>query len=119
MNRIHRIAYALFGKKIKKDKDNYGELRLAIRQSRLGVPWDIYVSTAYLASVLAVVFCLVTGYMLMPLWRFLYFNYLKIAPYTGNKIIGSHGEIIFSLVIIIFIALILGFITYSLIMAYP
>src|SRR3989304_6414631 len=119
MNRIHRIAYALFGKKIKKDKDNYGELRLAIRQSRLGVPWDIYVSTAYLASVLTVVFCLVTGYLLMPLWRFLYFNYLKIAPYTGNKIISSYGELFFIIVIVLFSSLLIGIVSYFLILAYP
>ncbi len=119
MNRIHRIAYALFGKKIKKDKDSYGDLRLAIRQSRIGVPWDIYVGTAYLASVLTVIFCLLTGYLLMPLWRFLYFNYLKIAPYTGNKIISSYGELFFIIVIVLVSSLIIGFITYLLIMAYP
>ncbi len=119
MNKFNRIAYALFGKYTREHQEDFDELRLSIKQARIGVPWDIYVSTSYLLSIATIFFLLIAGYMLLPLWSFLYTNYLKIAPYTGNKIIGSHGEIIFSLVIIIFCALILGFVTYALIMAYP
>lgn len=119
MNRFYKFAYILFGKFIKAHQEDYDELRLAIKQARLGVPWDIYVSFAYLSSILTTVFLMVTGYLLLPLWRYLYFNYLKIAPYTGNKVISNYGEIIFSLFIILFISLVLGVIAYSLIMAYP
>ncbi len=119
MNAIHKIAYILFGKYIKSHQDNFDELRLALKQARLGVPWDFYVSIAYLSSVLSVVLLIFTGYLLSPLWSFLYVNYLKIAPYTGNSIISNYGESIFILFIILFISLILGAIVFSLIMAYP
>lgn len=119
MNRFHKFAYILFGKYTKAHQEEYNELRLSIKQARIGVPWDIYVSSAYLSSLLTAFFLMVGGYMLLPLWRYLYFNYLKIAPYTGIQTISNYGEIIFSLVIILLISLVLGAITYSLIMAYP
>ncbi|MCZ7362432.1 MAG: type II secretion system F family protein [Candidatus Methanoperedens sp.] len=119
MNRLYRSSYAIFGKYIVEQKHSYDELRLSLKQARISVPWDIYASTANLVSILTIVLCLAGGLLLMPVWRFLYMNYLKIAPYTGNKIIGSHGEIIFILIILIFLSLFIGFITYSLIMAYP
>ncbi|MDP3104436.1 MAG: type II secretion system F family protein [Candidatus Methanoperedens sp.] len=119
MNRFHKFAYILFGKYTKAHQEEYNELRLSIKQARIGVPWDIYVSFAYLSSLLTAFFLMVAGYMLLPLWRYLYFNYLKIAPYTGIQTISNYGEIIFSLVIILLISLVLGAITYSLIMAYP
>lgn len=119
MNRIHRFAYALFGKNLKKDKDKFGNLQLALKQARVGVPWDIYVSTAYIASILTVFFCLLAGYLLIPLWKYVYINYLTIAPYTGNRIVSNYGELIFIIFILIFISLFLGFITYFLILAYP
>ncbi len=119
MNMIHRIAYALFGKNLKKDKDNYRDLQLALRQARIGVPWDIYVSTAYLASILIVIFCLVAGYLLIPLWKFLYYQYIKIAPYTGYTIISNYGELIFIIIILLILSLFLGFFSYYIIMSYP
>jgi len=119
MNRFHKFAYILFGKYTKAHQEEYNELRLSIKQARIGVPWDIYVSFAYLSSLLTAFFLMVAGYMLLPLWRYLYFNYLKIAPYTGIQTISNYGEILFSLFIILFISLVLGAITYSLIMAYP
>lgn len=119
MNRFHKFAYILFGKYIITHQDRYNELRLAIKQARLGVPWDIYVSFAYLSSILTAFLLMVTGYLLLPLWSYLYFNYLKIAPYTGIGVISNYGEIIFSLVVILFISLFLGAVTFSLIMAYP
>ncbi len=119
MNIFHKVAYKLFRKYIKVHKEDYNELRLDIKQARIGVPWDIYVSTAYLSSILSVVFLIVIGYLLIPLWRFLYINYLKIAPYTGNKIFSDYGEIIFILFIVLIVSFILGVIAYSLIMAYP
>jgi len=119
MNIFQKFAYKIFRKYLKAHKDDYNQLRLDIKQARIGVPWDIYVSTAYLSSILSVVFLILIGYLLIPLWRFLYINYLKIAPYTGNKIVSSYGEILFILFIILFVSIILGMIAYSLIMAYP
>lgn len=119
MNILYKLAYILFGKYIKLHQEEFHELRLAIKQARLGIPWDIYVGFAYLSSILTAFFLMVTGYLLLPLWSYLYYNYLKIAPYTGIGVISNYGEIIFTLFIILFISLILGAVTYSLIMAYP
>lgn len=119
MNKFHRVAYAIFGKKIKARQEDFNELKLNLKQARIGIPWDIYASTAYFVSIFAVVFLIVAGYLLLPLWRFLYSNYLKIAPYTGSKFISSYGEIVFILFVILFISLALGAIIFTLIMAYP
>ncbi|MDO8724760.1 MAG: hypothetical protein Q7J35_01665, partial [Candidatus Methanoperedens sp.] len=108
MNVFQKVAYKIFRKYLKAHKEDYNQLRLEIKQARIGVPWDIYVSDAYLSSIISVVFLILIGFLLIPLWRFLYINYLKIAPYTGNKIVSNYGEILFILFIILFVSLILG-----------
>ncbi|VVB86310.1 Type II secretion system (T2SS), protein F [uncultured archaeon] len=119
MNKFHRIAQSIFGKRIKDHEEDFNELKLDLRQARIGIPWDIYASTAYFASILTVIFLLLIGYLMLPLWHFLYYNYLKIAPYTGSKFISSYGELVFIIFIIFFISMVIGAIVFTLIMSYP
>ncbi len=119
MNRVNRLAIALFGKYVSGQEKDYGQLRLALKQARLCLLWDVYVSTAYFLAIVTVIIGLASGLLLIPIWRFIYLNYLKVAPYTGIKVISSYGELIFILVILIFFSVILGFVTYYLILAYP
>ena len=38
MNKFNRIAYALFGKYTREHQEDFDELRLSIKQARIGVP---------------------------------------------------------------------------------
>ncbi len=118
MNRINKIAFSIFGDYVREKKQSYEELKLAIRQARISVPWDIYASTAYFTAAVAALLGAVSGYLLMPLWLFLYRFYLRIAPYTGFGI-SSYGETIFIIAIVFLFSLLLGLVTYYIIFAYP
>ncbi|MCE8429275.1 MAG: type II secretion system F family protein [Candidatus Methanoperedens sp.] len=119
MNRIHKLAYSIFKKYIPDKKEAYAPLRLALKQARLGLPWGLYVSTAYFLSVLTALVGFVSGLLLLPLWRYIYKTYLTIAPHTGIKVISVYGEWIFVIFLLLIFSLSLGLFTYYVIISYP
>jgi len=118
MNKLNKLAFAIFGKYVRKNKDSYSSVKLNIKRGHLGIPWDIYVSGAFLYALIISIIGVILGLCLKPLWRIIYLNYLKIIPTTGLNL-GNQGELLFSFFLVIFISLFLGIISYYSIMAYP
>jgi flagellar protein FlaJ len=52
MNSIERLAFRLLGAYAGKKRDKYAELRNSLLTARMKVPFEVYLSTAYLVSVL-------------------------------------------------------------------
>ncbi|MDD1708464.1 MAG: type II secretion system F family protein [Methanoregulaceae archaeon] len=50
MNSFERIAFRLLGKYAGKKRDKYADLRNSLLTARMKVPFEVYLSTAYLAS---------------------------------------------------------------------
>jgi archaeal flagellar protein FlaJ len=50
MNSIERLAFRLFGPYAGKKRDKYSELRNSLLTARMKVPFEVYLSTAYLVS---------------------------------------------------------------------
>ncbi len=119
VNKIKKFAFALFGRHVRNNKEHYSATRMALRQARIAIPWDIYVSTAYLYAIITSILGIAFGYLLMPLWRFLYPYYLRVVPRIGFTAISDSGEAIFSLVITVIISLFIGFITLYVVLEYP
>lgn len=124
MNTINNFAFALFGKHIQERKDDYSEIRTAIRQAHISLPWDIYVGTAYLYAIISAILGAITAYYLMPLWHFIYTNNTKITLDSGFPEIRFSGlmdykESAFILIIILLFSLVIGRIAYYGISAYP
>lgn len=118
MNKINKLAFAIFGKYVRKNKENYSSIKLSIKLGHLGVPWDIYVSSAFLYAILVGIVCGMLSLILTPVWRIIFLKYLKIAPNTGLAI-GGQGEILFIFIIICFISLIMGILSFFSILSYP
>lgn len=101
MNRSNKLAFAIFGNFVRRNKERYFSLRSSIKQGHIAMPWDIYVSSAYLYSIITgfigVSFCL----LLAPLWDILFSDFLITA------------------LIIVFISALVAMISYYLIIAYP
>lgn len=118
MKRFFKLAFALFGNYVRKYKKNYALLKLELNQAHIGLQWDIYVSIVLLLSFIlsVVVFFLVA--MMIPYWSILCLNYLKISPYIGSGI-KNFGEPIFIIGILMSISLMMGGISYFLLMRYP
>jgi len=118
MKRIFKLAFAIFGNYVRKHKKKYHSLKLELNQAHIGLQWDIYVSTVLFLSFIIFVVVFFLAAIIIPYWSFLYLNYLQIVPYTGLGI-KNFGEPIFIVGILIAISLIIGNISYHLLMLYP
>src|SRR5659263_51360 len=116
MNRSNKLAFAIFGNFVRKNKESYFSVRSSIKQGHIAMPWDIYVSSAYLYSIITGFIGVVFGLLLSPLWGTLYSNYIKALTRSDFK---GHGELLFTALIILFICVFLAMISYYLLLAYP
>ncbi|MCX9085095.1 MAG: type II secretion system F family protein [Candidatus Methanoperedens sp.] len=86
---IDRISYLIFGDLSKKRFSEYHKLEEQLLKSRICVPFDIYISRAYLISILS----------LLPLGILSYFLFSTIPgspPFPYNLLIISLSSVIFS-----------------------
>lgn len=118
MNNLNKLAFKIFGQSVRKNRSSYSSVISSIRQGHIAIPWDIYISSAYLYAILTGILGLVLGLILSPFIKILYSNYLKVVPNTGVDVSG-HGEFLFSAVIVLLIAAILSIISFLLLLAYP
>lgn len=118
MKRISKLAFAVFGNYVRKNKKSYPSLKLELNQAHIGLQWDIYVSTVLLISLIISVVVFLLAAIIIPYWRFLYLNYLKIVPYTGLGL-KNFGEPIFIMIMLLLISLLFGRFSYFVLMRYP
>lgn len=116
MNRSNKLAFAIFGNYVRKNKESYFSVRSSIKQGHIAMLWDIYVSSAYLYSIITGFIGVVFGLLLSPLWGILYSNYIKALAGSDFK---GYGELLFTTLIILFICVFLAMISYYLLLAYP
>ncbi len=99
LNKLDRISYRVFGKMVESKSGDYLELARKLVQARIGVPFEVYVSRAYLASLI----------LALPVGIYAYFllnNFLQLLGIASFLIIPL--LLVFS-----------GFIVYSVILSYP
>jgi len=118
MNRLNKLAFALFGSHVRKNKESYLSLKSSVRQGRIALPWDIYASSAYLYAIITGILGAISGLLLIPFWQFIYLNYLKTTLPWELDIYGN-SELFFTAFIIIGISTLLAMISFNLILAYP
>lgn len=116
MNKLNKLAFAIFGDFVRKNKKRYLPLKLAIKQGRIPMPWDIYASSANLYSLIIGFMGMVLGLLLRPVLHSLYSNYITVFLGFAE---GGSGETAFTASIIIFISVIMAAISNILILAYP
>ena len=101
MNRLNKLAFAICGNFVRRNKEKYSSVRSSIKQGHVVMPWDIYVSSAYLYSI-------ITGFIGI-------FSGLLIA-YLGGIL---YSNLIITALTIIFISAFMAVICYYLIITYP
>lgn len=117
MNRLNKLAFALFGSHVRQNKESYLALKSSIRQGHIALPWDIYVSSAYLYAIITGILGIISGLLLMPFWRFIYLNYQTTI--AGDLDISGNNDIFFTAFIITGISILLAIFSFYLILAYP
>jgi flagellar protein FlaJ len=118
MNKLNKLAFAIFGNYVRKNKESFASLRSSIRLGHLGIPWDIYVCCAFLYASIIGMIAAILGLCLTPLWRIIYSKYVTTILKTGPDL-GNQGELLFIFLIVIFISLFLGILSYFSIITYP
>jgi len=123
MSKINKVAFAIFGKYVRDNKEDYSGLRTDIAQAHLVTPWDIYASTTYLYTAVIAILCFILGFIFIPFWRFIYSNvYIEAIRQSGLKsfeTISNNGEILFILILVFLLPIFSGLVTYKSRIAYP
>ncbi len=122
MNLIYKIAFAIFGRRVRRKEDAYAETRATLEQAHIPLPYDIYISTAYLYAHLLGILGAFLGYLLAPLVYRLcktLMNSRQFISPVDLRSVSGYMEIASAVILAILIATLLGAISYYLMLMYP
>ncbi len=119
MNSFERLSFNLLGKRMKSKREQYGQLRNDLMSARFKTPFEVYLSTAYLSSIIvglsaAIVIGLITWVLKLP----------TLIKYKGAVppmlvSLSSYSLILGTIFITIFSLLVFGGLTYAAFILYP
>ena len=119
MNSFERFCFNLLGKKMKAKRESYVTLRNDLLSARFKTPFEVYLSTAYVSSIVvglsaAIIIGVITWIFELP----------KLITYKGEVpefLVGlsAYSLVIGTVVITIFSLLVFGGLTYLVFMLYP
>ena len=119
MNSFERFCFNLLGKKMKAKRESYVTLRNDLLSARFKTPFEVYLSTAYVSSIVvglsaAIMIGVITWVFELP----------KLITYKGEVpefLVGlsAYSLVIGTVVITIFSLLVFGGLTYLVFMLYP
>ncbi len=119
MNSFERFCFNLLGKQMKAKRDNYVTLRNDLLSARFKTPFEVYLSTAYVSSIIvglsaALIIGIITWVFQLP----------TLVKYNGEVpdiLVGlsAYSLVIGTIVITIFSLLVFGGLTYLVFMLYP
>jgi archaeal flagellar protein FlaJ len=119
MNSFQRFCFNLLGQRIKEKRDDYLSLRNNLMSARLKTPFEAYLATAYVVSI-------ITGLVFAALFGILSFllNLPDLLSYKGTVpeallVLNDYKLILGTIIITILSLLIFGGITYLVFLLYP
>ncbi len=120
--KLKTLPFVLLGEKMKARKDKFRDLRMAMRQARIPMSYEMYISNAMFYSVLAGIagafLGLITTYFLFTFVRLPErLTHLTFSPKTAWLL--QYRNIAIAIFIVGFLAILFGGITYALFLAYP
>lgn len=120
--KLKTLPFVLLGDRMKAHKDRFRDLRIAMRQARIPMSYEMYLSNAVFYSIIA---GLVGAFMGMLLAYMVVsvvglppqITHLKFTPSTAWML--KYKDISISIFIVVFLTVLLGGITYMLFLVYP
>ena len=119
MNSIQRLAFRLFGTYAGKKRNKYAELRNSLLTARMKVPFEVYLSTAYLGSILVgILSAVLLGFFTWAL------NIPGMITYRGAApdfiiTLSQHALILGTILATILSFAVIGGITFVIFLLYP
>ena len=119
MNSYERIAFRLLGKRAATKRDKYADLRSDLVTARMKIPFEVYLSTAYLSSAIAAI----SGAIVLGFFTYI-FNLPSLITYRGAVpefmfFISQYSLIIGTVLAIIISFAVIGGITFVIFLVYP
>lgn len=120
--KLKTLPFVLLGEKIKERKDKFRDMRMAMRQARIPMSYEMYISNAMFYSVLAGIagafLGLITTYILFTFVRLPErLTHLTFSPQTAWLL--QYRNIAIAIFIVVFLTILFGGITYALFLVYP
>ena len=119
MNSFERFCFNLIGKRMKAQRESYAELRNDLISARFKTPFEVYISTAFVSSILvglsaAAVIGLISWVLKLP-------TLIKYRGAVPSVLVGlaPYSLVIGTLIITIFSLLVFGGLTYLVFILYP
>jgi len=119
MNSYERFCFTLLGKRMKGKREEYAQLRNDIISARLKTPFEVYISTAFVSSiVVGLVAAVIIG---IVSWVFRLPTLVKYKGALPGALVGlaPYSLVIGTILITIFSLIIFGGITYAIFILYP
>ncbi len=116
------LPFFLFGEKMKANKEKYRNLRTAMRQARISMSYEMYISSAMFYSALAGVVGAFLGVMLAYLLVYIVKLPARITRITFSPSTAwllQYKDITIAIFIVVFLTLLLSGITYVIFLLYP
>jgi len=119
MNSYERFCFNLLGRRMKARRDNYSQLRNDIISARLKTPFEVYLSTALISSVL--VGLMAATFIGLLSWIFKLPNLISYKGAVPGVLAGlaPYSLIIGTILITFFSLMIFGGLTYAVFLLYP
>ena len=119
MNSFERFCFNLIGKRMKAQRESYAELRNDLISARFKTPFEVYISTAFVSSILvglsaAAVIGFISWVLKLP-------TLIKYRGAVPSFLVGlsPYSLIIGTIIITIFSLLVFGGLTYLVFILYP
>ena len=119
MNSFERFSFNLLGKRMKEKREQYATLRNDLLSARFKTPFEVYLSTAYLSSIVvglsaAIVIGIITWVFKLP-------NLIKYKGAVPAPLVGlsAYSLVLGTIFITIFSLLVFGGLTYVAFILYP
>lgn len=119
MNSYERFCFSLLGKRMKGKREDYAQLRNDIISARLKTPFEVYLSTAFVSSiVVGLAAAAIIGFIS---WIFKLPTLVKYKGALPGPLVGlaPYSLVIGTVLITIFSLIIFGGITYAIFILYP
>jgi len=122
LNILKKIPFVILGDKIKENKGSYENLKIQLKQARIPISYEMYISNAIFYSLL----CGITGAILGLFMAYTLIAVIGLPEQITQLTFGpstawllQFKKLFISLLVIVFSTVSLGGITYALFMMYP
>jgi archaeal flagellar protein FlaJ len=119
MNSFERFCFNLLGRRMKEKREKYSQIRNDLISARMKTPFEVYISTAIVSSVIVGLVAAVGLGLLCWILKLPYLIQYKGEVPAGALILSQYSLVLGTVFVCVFSLLVFGGMTYVIFLAYP